>query len=90
MDAQANDSEHEGEAAGPRPLNSRSNVRCTPNSKNREEAFVKPDVDVSKRSPITPSGNRQAVAGRNLNSPGHVMKTEYADSKTCRYRSKQR
>ncbi|KAG2552533.1 hypothetical protein PVAP13_9KG467100 [Panicum virgatum] len=82
MDAQANDSEHEGEAASPRPLNSRSNVKCTPNSKNCEEAFVKPDVDVSKQSPITPSGNRQAVAGRNLNSPGHVMKTEYADSKT--------
>ncbi|RLN38618.1 BRCT domain-containing protein [Panicum miliaceum] len=82
MDAQVNDSEHEAEAAGPRPLNNRSNVRCTPNSKNCEEAFVKPDVDAPKRSAITPSGNRQVVAGRSLNTPGHIMETEYADSKT--------
>ncbi|PVH32814.1 hypothetical protein PAHAL_9G493600 [Panicum hallii] len=81
MDAQVNDSEHEAEAAGPRPLNNRSNVRCTPKSKNCEEAFVEPDVDASKRSPITPSGNRQVVAGGNLNTPGNTMNTEYADSK---------
>jgi len=82
MDAQANDSEHEAEAAGPRPLNSRSNVRCTPNSKSCEEAIVKPDVYASKLSPITPSGNRLVVVGRNLNTPGHIIKTEYAENKT--------
>ncbi|KAG2541393.1 hypothetical protein PVAP13_9NG678500 [Panicum virgatum] len=82
MDAHANDSEHEAEAAGPRPLNSRSNVRCTPNSKSCEEAIVKPDVYASKLSPITPSGNRLVVAGRNLNTLGHIIKTEYAENKT--------
>ncbi|TKV96560.1 hypothetical protein SEVIR_9G436000v4 [Setaria viridis] len=82
MEAQANDSEHEAEAAGPRSLSNRSSVRCTLNSKNCKETFVKYDVDARKRSPVIPSGNKEVVVGRNLNSPDHILKTEDADSKT--------
>jgi len=37
-----------------------------PNSKNCEEAFMKPDVDASKQSPITPSGNETQTVSRGL------------------------
>jgi len=61
---------------------------CAPNCKNCEETFVQTDVDASKRSPITQSGIKQVVAGRNLNTPGHIMKTEYADNKTHVFRGR--
>ncbi|KAJ1297497.1 hypothetical protein BS78_01G381000 [Paspalum vaginatum] len=79
IEAQANDSEHEAEAAGPRSLNDRSSVKCTLNSKGYEETFVQPDADAPKLSPFTLSGNRGVVVGSNLNTPDHIMKTGDAD-----------
>lgn len=76
MEAQVNDSEHEADAAGPRSLSNRSN------SKNCKETFVKLDVVAQKRSPVIPSGNKEVVAAWNLSSPGHILKTKDADSKT--------
>ncbi|WVZ56660.1 hypothetical protein U9M48_007154 [Paspalum notatum var. saurae] len=82
MEAKANDSEHEAEAAGPRSLNHRSSVRCTLNSKGCEETFVQPVVNAPKRSPITPNGNREVYVGSNLNTPDYITKTRDADNKT--------
>nr|CAB3501067.1 unnamed protein product [Digitaria exilis] len=79
MEAQANDSEHEAEAAGAMSLNNRASVRCILNSTKRKETFVKNDVNAPKRSPIIPSGSREMAVGRNLNTLGHIMKAEEAD-----------
>ncbi|CAL4922272.1 unnamed protein product [Urochloa decumbens] len=81
MEAQANDSEDEAEAADPRPLNNRSSVRYTLNSNTCKETFVKLDVNAPKQSPIVSSGSREVVVGRNLNTPSHIMKTESANNK---------
>lgn len=82
MEAQAKDSEDEAEDLYRKSFNGRSSAKFTPNPKNSAGTSAKPDVNAPIRSPIIPSGNREMVVERHLNTLGHIRKTEDAGNMT--------